>query len=129
MSIQPISNSGLASYPTTTPALKESKGDVPARQAEAAKVEPSPLSGAPSQKPDQQTQLEKLNEAVERMNDFVSGALSDIVFSTDNDSDQMIVKVVDNQTKDVIRQFPSEEALQIAKALDKLQGLLVRDKA
>jgi len=37
--------------------------------------------------------------------------------------------VVDMATKDVIRQIPTPEVLAIAKALDKLQGLLVKDKA
>ena len=40
-----------------------------------------------------------------------------------------VVKVVDRETGDMIRQIPSEEALAIAKALDQLQGLLIRQKA
>lgn len=131
MSIQPIISGGLASYPTTTPPLKETKGDIPAKQADTstAKAEPTPLATAPADQSGQQSQQEKLSKAIEKLNDFVSGASSDLVFSADKDTDQMVVKVIDNQTKNVIRQFPSEEALQIAKALDKLQGLLVRDKA
>ena len=41
----------------------------------------------------------------------------------------MIVKVMDNATKEVIRQIPSVEMLAIAKALDKIQGLLIKQKA
>ena len=40
-----------------------------------------------------------------------------------------MVKVVDQSTKEVIRQIPSEEMLAIAKALDSLKGLLVRQTA
>ncbi|MFC6521248.1 flagellar protein FlaG [Undibacterium arcticum] len=40
-----------------------------------------------------------------------------------------MVKVVDQRTQEVIRQMPSPEALEIAKALDKMQGLLIRQKA
>jgi flagellar protein FlaG len=37
--------------------------------------------------------------------------------------------VVDKDTNEVIRQMPSREALEIAKALDKLQSLLARQTA
>ncbi len=40
-----------------------------------------------------------------------------------------VVKVVDKETGDMIRQIPSEETLAIAKALDRLQGLLIRQNA
>jgi len=40
-----------------------------------------------------------------------------------------VVRVLDDATKEVIRQIPSEEALEIAKALDKLQGVLLRQEA
>jgi flagellar protein FlaG len=36
---------------------------------------------------------------------------------------------LDSQSKEVIRQIPSEEAIQLAQALDKLQGLFVKAKA
>ena len=40
-----------------------------------------------------------------------------------------VVKVIDKDSNKVIRQIPSEEVLQISKALDKLQGLLVKQQA
>ena len=54
---------------------------------------------------------------------------SNIEFSIDKDSGRTIVQVIDTDTKDVLRQFPSKEALAISHELDKFQGLLVRDKA
>jgi flagellar protein FlaG len=41
----------------------------------------------------------------------------------------MVVKVIDRETQDVIRQIPSQEMLDLAQALDKLQGLLIKQKA
>ena len=49
-------------------------------------------------------------------------------FTVDEDTGIDVVKVIDTETEEVIRQFPSEEVLAIARALDKLQGLLIRDK-
>jgi flagellar protein FlaG len=40
-----------------------------------------------------------------------------------------VVKVTDTETDKVIKQIPSKEALELAKALDKLRGLLVKQEA
>ena len=73
--------------------------------------------------------LEKLKAAVEKIQEFVSSTASDIKFSIDEQSGQTVVKVVDRETQDVIRQIPSQEMLDLAQALDKLQGLLIKQKA
>ena len=52
-----------------------------------------------------------------------------LLFSIDEDTERTVVKVVDAATDEVIRQIPSEEVLAIAKALDKLQGVLIQQKA
>ena len=70
-----------------------------------------------------------LNEAVERLAAFVSPSQSEISFSIDEDSGVRVVKILDSQSKEVIRQIPSEEAVELARALDKLQGLLIKDSA
>lgn len=50
-------------------------------------------------------------------------------FSIDEDTGKTIIKVVDTHTDEVIRQFPTEQAIEIARTLDKVQGLLFNDKA
>lgn len=72
---------------------------------------------------------EDVDQAVEKINTAVQAVSQKLEFSIDKDTDSFIVKVVDKETKEVIRQIPSEELLNIAKALDKLQGLLIKDKA
>ncbi len=52
-----------------------------------------------------------------------------LLFSIDDDTGRTIVKIVDSQTDEVIRQMPSEEVLAISKAIDKLQGLLIKQQA
>ena len=71
----------------------------------------------------------QLQSAVNAANDFIKPITNSVEFSLDKDSDKMIVKVMDNATKEVIRQIPSVEMLAIAKALDKIQGLLIKQKA
>jgi len=62
------------------------------------------------------------------VNDMVKTMGRELEFSVDEETHLRLVKVVDTQTHEVIRQFPSEEVVQIAKALDRLQGLLIKDK-
>jgi flagellar protein FlaG len=56
----------------------------------------------------------------------LSAALS---FEVDAETRTTVVKVIDTSDNSVLRQIPSKEMLEIARALDRLQGLLVRDKA
>lgn len=72
---------------------------------------------------------EKLEEAVKQVNDFVQPFNNGLQFSLDDDTGKTIVKVIDKTTDEVIRQFPSEEMLGIAKAIDTMKGLLIQQKA
>ena len=56
-------------------------------------------------------------------------AVTDLSFSVDDETNIRVVKVIDRTTQEIIRQIPSEEMLQMAQALDKLQGLLLKQKA
>lgn len=66
---------------------------------------------------------------MEDVRNAIAPVAQDLLFSIDEDTGKTIVKVVDASTDEVIRQIPSEEIISIAKALDKLQGLLVEQKA
>jgi len=67
--------------------------------------------------------------AVNKLNEFVSPALQTVEFAIDDQSQRMVVKVVDTATKKVLRQIPNEEVLAMSKTLDKLQGLVIRQTA
>ena len=81
--------------------------------------------------PVQETQAsrEQLEKAVKSVNDFVNSVNNSLQFSVDDDTGKTIVKVIDSATKEIIKQFPSEEMLAIAKALDGIKGLLIHQKA
>lgn len=72
---------------------------------------------------------QQLEGAVKKLNDYVAPALQTIQFSIDQESERIIVKVVDTTTQEVLRQIPNEEVLAITKTLDKLQGLVIRQTA
>jgi flagellar protein FlaG len=73
--------------------------------------------------------MNQVNDAVKQINEAMKALSQGLEFSVDQDVHKVVVKVVDQQTGDVIRQMPTKEALEIAKALDRVQGLLVKQKA
>lgn len=74
---------------------------------------------------------DQVKNAVENVNRVVQNMAhgSNLEFTIDTDTKINVIKVVDKVTSEVIRQFPAEEILSIAKAIDKLQGLIIRQKA
>lgn len=74
-----------------------------------------------------------LASAVEELNAYVQSSQRDLEFSIDDSSGQTVVKVVDPQSGEVIRQIPSELALNLAQALragaELTAGLIVSEQA
>src|SRR5687768_6391871 len=70
-----------------------------------------------------------VKEAVAAANEAMKSIKSELDFSVDDDTGKTVVRVIDKQTGTLIRQMPSREMLEIAKALDRLQGLLVSNSA
>lgn len=97
----------------------------PAGRAPAAAVETSAAVEQAAKAPS----AEQLKEAVANINKTLQNLSQDLEFSVDQDSNRTIVRVVDQKTKEVIRQIPSPEALEIAKALDTVSGLLIKQTA
>lgn len=80
-------------------------------------------------KPESEKLQYSVQEAVKHLENFVSLARADLSFSIDEASGIQVVKIMDGESKEVLRQFPSEEAIRIAQVLDQLQGVFVKDKA
>lgn len=98
----------------------------PASIAATAPTAAAAATPAPASPP---TALEQVQQALEDVRKAITPVAQDLLFSIDEDTGKTVVKVVDASTDEVIRQIPSEEIISIAKALDKLQGLLVQQKA
>ncbi|MDL2284955.1 flagellar protein FlaG [Oxalobacter sp. OttesenSCG-928-P03] len=54
---------------------------------------------------------------------------SGLQFAIDDELGRVVVKVIDSETDEVIKQFPSEDALRLARTLGKPGGGLVEEKA
>lgn len=73
--------------------------------------------------------VEQVAQAVKDINKSLQSASRSLEFTVDSDDKKIVVKVIDQQTREVLRQIPSEEAIEISKSLDKLQGLLIKQQA
>ncbi|MFZ6658626.1 flagellar protein FlaG [Undibacterium sp. TJN19] len=83
----------------------------------------------PANQSQKSASAEEVTKAVDEINKSLQVSSQNLEFSVDHDAKEVVVKIVDQQTKQVIRQIPTEEALEIAKSLDKLQGLLIKQTA
>ncbi|MET1078201.1 MAG: flagellar protein FlaG [Pseudomonas sp.] len=83
----------------------------------------------PVEKPGEATR-EEVEGAVSTIQDFVQSVRRSINFSLEEgDGGRVVVKVTDAQSGDVIRQIPSEEALQLAENLSEVRSLLFKAEA
>lgn len=107
---QPQPAVGAGSSPAPAAPVAVSQPDLPVQQA------------AP---PDPQ----QIRQAVEQIKAALSTKSSALQFTLDDQTGKTIVRVTDRETGELIRQIPSEEMLEIAKAVDKMQGLLLKQSA
>jgi len=93
-------------------------GLYPARAASAAsRPDPAtPVGGA-------------VARAVDAVNQMLSPFARSLQVSQDAGSGETVVHVIDRSTNQVLRQIPPHEMLLIARALDRVQGQLIREKA
>jgi uncharacterized FlaG/YvyC family protein len=66
-----------------------------------------------------------LRQGVDRMNQAVKKADENLQFSVHQETNRIVVKLVDAQTDEVLREFPSEKFLDLVADLMKLAGLQV----
>jgi len=73
---------------------------------------------------------EKMAEKIaETMNKAISELSIRITFSVDKASGRRIIKVVNSETKEVIRQIPPDEMLKLVAQVHKMMGLLLNERA
>ena len=93
----------------------------------AASGENLPLNGMDES--GKQTRAGQVESAVSKISDFIQNFQRDLVFTIDEESDRLVVKVVDSVTQEVIRQMPEEETLSIARHLDSPDSLIISRQA
>ena len=116
----------LGNVPPPVVALTTERA-APAAGAKLASVAAAAQSATVAAPP---ARSDEVRKAANQVNEALKGtASSDLQFSVEGENKDVVVRVVDSQTKEVIRQIPSEEMVAISKAMDNLSGLLVQQKA
>lgn len=100
------------------------------KQAEAASAEAKQAENRNSeQKSEESGNQAKLTrkdveEMVEALEDFANTVQTRLNFSIDDDTEDVVVKIMDKETDEVIKQFPAEEILELREKMQDLSGLL-----
>jgi flagellar protein FlaG len=108
----------------------------PANRANPATNVPSNLKEQTEQG-NAPTKAEKDRAAGDRVAEQIANGLNDLVqelhrelrFTVDRESGDTIIKVVDQDTDEVVRQIPSEEMVRLRKHLDEVSGIIFQDSA
>ena len=72
---------------------------------------------------------ENLKEVVSGLNDLVHELHRELQFSLDDESGEMVIKVIDRETDTVVRQLPPEEVLKLRKRLQEAAGVIFHGEA
>jgi len=84
----------------------------------------------PSQASVQQSSQEQLKSAVTSINQAMLQSNQSLEFSIDSSTKIPVMRMKDSNTGETIRQYPTEQALAIARSIDQFQpGLLFTQKA
>jgi flagellar protein FlaG len=90
---------------------------------------PAQVAASAPQSPTEQPSAEQVRAAVSASNEVVRAVQSRLQFVADETSGQMVVRVMDAESNELIRQIPSEEMLAISRAIERMQGLLIQGEA
>jgi flagellar protein FlaG len=82
---------------------------------------------APAEKADDS--VGQLRAATEKMNQLMQSGNRSLRFQVDDSSDRVIIKVMDTETNEVVRQIPPEETLKFSEFLQGMVGLIFDQKA
>lgn len=82
-------------------------------------------------------EAQDLEKLVEALNKFMKSTQRSLQFTLDNDTGRTVIKVLNKETNEIVRQFPPEEILSIAKmitesldeAVDANTGILLEEQS
>ncbi len=108
--------------------IESSAERAPVASVASGRAERSPAAPAAVTPPALQPSAPQVDAAIEAANRSMQAVATNLKFEKDNSSGKIVVRVIDSETQQVLRQMPSEEMLSMSKALDSLKGLMVHLK-
>ena len=112
MNIQPLGGTSAQTSPTPDAIAVAGHATPPRDQAPAA---------APT--------AQRVEAAIGEANKSMRAIDATVQFEVDPETKMTVIKVVDTVSNTVLRQVPAQEMLEIAQALGRMQGVLIRQQA
>ena len=106
---------------TTLSELKQ-----PASSSASTTGTESQASDQKSEDPGNRAKLTRkdVEDMVEALEDFANTVQTRLNFTIDDGTEDVVVKIMDKETDEVIKQFPAEEILELREKMQDLSGLL-----
>ena len=98
-------------------------------EAVAQQITAARTVNAPSVQETAKVSRETVEAAANKIQSFVSSMSRDLNIFVDSSSGKAVIRVVDPQSSETVRQIPGEEALRLARTIDYLSSMLVNQKA
>lgn len=73
-------------------------------------------------------QLAAIQDRVVELNSYMQNLNRSLKFSVDDQSGETVIKVIDSETDELIRQIPAEELLVVRSSLEEYRGMLLEMK-
>ena len=100
----------------------------PTKADQGGKVLPALGKGLPETSKSEASP-ERVQEAVSRIQSYLSESNRELHISVDQGSGRTVVRVVNPETQEVIRQIPNEEILKLAASITRTGGGIISDLA
>ncbi|MFP4333699.1 MAG: flagellar protein FlaG [Campylobacterales bacterium] len=123
---------------STNPTIIPTKGSQPSSGGVELKTQPIERKEIPKSPTENMEKLQKemskeeqsenLKNLVEEMNRRIDPLNLSVKFGFSDDIEAMYVSVLEKNTDRVIRQFPSEEAIDLMKKMDEIVGMIFDQK-
>ena len=104
------------------------------QQAPAVRVDEgvNPTVAAEKQAEQAKLKLEDVKEAANKGNTLLQSVNRNLQFKIDDSTKEVVVKIVDSSSGDVVRQIPTEDMLNFIKRMQEMdgqQGSVIQDRA
>lgn len=129
MQIRTISNTHARSAPAEGRIIPPEKVDTHQAASRQTVQAVSGVGEVQYQQAESSVTSEDAREMVRSISLSLETIASGLQFQVDEDSGEVIVKMIDKQSGEVLKQIPTEDALKIAKSLSNLTGLILKESA
>ena len=115
---------------TASVARPQAEDDKGSGSGGAGNQQQQPAAGrqAAPRKAQTQQQSEQLKKAIAEMNRKINNSNEEAVFGVHEDTNRIMIKIMDKETKEVIKEFPPEKTLDMIARIWEMAGLLVDEK-